>query len=83
MNRRDQFLLEIHQTNVDSLGRMDTLIYCHTDAASWCFHDKDSWNAMILVVAREGTTLNRDTFTRSALVNVFKDEQLPQYIRIP
>ena len=81
-NTRDHILLEYFRINEDSLRRVDTLIFCFTDAACWLFHDPDTWNAMVLVLPKKEVPIERTYFNRSKLVTKLKGEGLGDFKKI-
>ena len=71
-NRGDRLLIEYHKVSEETLKVIDALVYNKTGAGCHLFHDTERWNAMVLVTAKNGNTLNRDTFRRGTLYNDLK-----------
>ena len=79
---RSRILLEYRQINEEGLKTLDIRIFLHTGALCWVFHDRDTWNAMVLVLPHVEKPIHRDYFTRSKLVNELKGEGLADYVKI-
>ncbi len=70
---RSRVLIEYRSINHDSLLEVEAAIFHYTGAGCWLLQDKDSWNAMVLVVADKKKPISRNYFTTSKLVTHLKD----------
>ena len=71
-NRCPYILIEYRSINVDSMKRVEELVYLNLEAGCWLLHEKSTWNAMLLVMAQKDKPMNRDCFNRGGLVTKLK-----------
>jgi hypothetical protein len=66
-------LIEYRSINIDSMKRVEELVFLNLEAGCWLLHDKATWNAMLLVHAgQKDKPMNRHCFNRGALVSKLK-----------
>ena len=80
--KEHRFLLEFHSINEDGLNRVETLIWLDTEALCWLLHDKDTWNALVLVLPKKERPIERRHFNRAAVVDVMKSEGFGDFAKI-